>query len=223
MLGAAGLLLRLGWSVVTEFLAVRRDRQRQRARVALVGRPDAVDGAWIVDEPRPSVFCIPGRRDQIVVTTGALAVLTPRQRALALAHERAHLGGRHHVALTVAAALRRAMPRSRFFAIAETEIATLVEMHADDRATAAGGRRDLAAALVALAEGTSPAGALAVNGGAAMQRVHRLVVTAPGLPLGQRWSIHGIAAALVAAPVLIAAAPALETALLDYCAAAFHA
>lgn len=221
--GVAALLARLVGSVIAEFASVRRDRDRQRARVALIGRPDVVPGTWIVEDNRPAVFCIPGRDHQIVVTSGALALLTPRQRVLALAHERAHLGGRHHVALTLASALSRGIPGIRLFAVAEKEIATLVEMHADDRATVSGGRRELATALVALAQGASPAGALAINGGAAIQRVHRLLVTAPGLPIGQRWSIHGIVTALVAAPVLIAAAPALETALLDYCASAFHA
>jgi Zn-dependent protease with chaperone function len=55
----------------------------------------AVAVAWIL------LYCVPGRLPTIVVTTGALAVLEPEQLAAVLAHERAHLAGRHHLLLAV--------------------------------------------------------------------------------------------------------------------------
>jgi len=45
----------------------------------------------------------------------------------------------------------------------------------------------------------------------------------PGLPVVRRWWISAAAAALVVTPLLIAVAPAVESALLDYCAVALHA
>ncbi|WGX96394.1 M56 family metallopeptidase [Nocardioides sp. L-11A] len=221
--GALALSGRLAVALADELRVVRRLRIRQRDGLALVSRTDLVPGAWVIDDDRAAIFCIPGHRAQVVVTTAALSVLTPQQRVLALAHEEAHLSGRHHLALSFAAAARRALPRSRLLAAAATEIATLVEMHADDRAARGGERSELAAALVKLAGGPRPEGALAVNGGAAVQRVQRLLATGPALPLRQRWSIQLGVATLCVAPVLIAAAPALEAVLRDYCSVALHA
>ena len=219
---ALAMIARLTHSLATEGRTVRRERRRQRDGIALVGRPDVVPGAWVVEDSRPALFCIPGIRSQVVLTTGAVAALTPQQRNLALAHEHAHLSGHHHLALTFTAAVRRAFPFVRLFAVAATEIGTLVEMHADDRAAGVSDRHELAAALVRLAGGPRPAGAIAANGGAALQRVQRLMTDSPGLPAVRRWWISATAAALVVTPLLIAVAPALESALLDYCAVALH-
>lgn len=221
--GAAALAIRISHVLVTQLIAIRRDRQRQRQRIALVGREGCDADVRVVEDHRPAVFCIPGRRPDIVMTTAAVALLSDRQREVALAHERAHLAGRHDLALIMATVLRRAMPRIQFFVLAETEIATLVEMHADDRATIRGDRRELAAALVALAQGHRPAGSLAVNGACAVQRVSRLLDTRQALPITQRCSISLMAAGVVLAPMVIAVAPAIETALLDYCGLRFHA
>lgn len=224
VVGAAAVSGRLAYSLFGELRAVRAERRRQQQQIRLVGRADLVPGAWVVDDPRPAVFCVPGHHAKVVLTTGALGVLTAHEQSLALAHERAHLRGRHDVALAFASALRRAMPRIRLFVLAEQETATLVEMLADDHATPTGHRRELATALVKLAEGPRPAGALAANGGAAVQRVRRLLGAAtPGLPAAQRWLVYIGAAAVIAMPLALAAAPALETALLDYCAVALHA
>ncbi|MBZ5733520.1 hypothetical protein K8Z61_03340 [Nocardioides sp. TRM66260-LWL] len=222
LLGAVALSARWGFSVAGELRTVHRHRARQRDGFALVSRRDVLSGTWVVDDERPAVFCIPGHPARVVVTTGALSVLTPQQRVLALAHEKAHLTGRHHLALTLAAAARRAHPRSRLFAVAEAETAMLVEMHADDRAAVASDRPQLAAALVKLAAGPQPVGTMAINGGPAIQRVQRLLTTGPALTQHQRWSIRLTALTLMLAPVLIAAAPALEAALLDYCRLPIH-
>ncbi|TDD13757.1 hypothetical protein E1294_39770 [Nonomuraea diastatica] len=41
-------------------------------------------------------YCVPGRHSQMVITTGAMRSLGPEQVAAVLAHEQAHLRGRHH-------------------------------------------------------------------------------------------------------------------------------
>jgi bla regulator protein blaR1 len=50
------------------------------------------------------------------------------------ADERAHLSGRHHLVLRLAAALERAFPWVRFFAVGAEQVAYLVEVAADDAA-----------------------------------------------------------------------------------------
>lgn len=59
----------------------------------------------IVDAPEAEAFALPGRPGRVVVTTGMLDVLSPAQRDALIAHERAHLAGRHHLfrALTTVA------------------------------------------------------------------------------------------------------------------------
>ncbi|KRB73107.1 hypothetical protein ASE01_20250 [Nocardioides sp. Root190] len=223
LVGATTLSARLLSSLIREIYAVRRQRVRQRDGLALVSRTDLVLGAWVIEDDRPAVFCIPGRQAKVVITSGAVSILTPQQRGLALAHERAHLSGRHHLPLTFAAAMRRAVPWSRLFGVAEEETAALVEMHADDRAAGLEERPHLAAALVKLAQGPRLAGTLAANGGPAVQRVRRLLTVAPRISTGQRWGVQVGFVALALAPAFLAAAPALESVLLDYCTVSLHA
>ena len=66
----------------------------------------------LIDDEHPAVYCLPGRR-RIVMTTGALRCLDARQLEAVLAHERAHLSGRHHLVLTFANALKDAFPGGR--------------------------------------------------------------------------------------------------------------
>jgi Zn-dependent protease with chaperone function len=53
----------------------------------------------VIDSDTATAFAVPGRPGRIVVSTGMLGALTARQRAALLAHERAHLAGRHNLAL----------------------------------------------------------------------------------------------------------------------------
>jgi peptidase M48-like protein len=57
----------------------------------------ADDLVAVVDDGAVEAFALPGRPGRVVVTTGMLAVLTPDERRALLAHERAHLTGRHHL------------------------------------------------------------------------------------------------------------------------------
>jgi beta-lactamase regulating signal transducer with metallopeptidase domain len=92
-----------------------------------------------------------------------------------LAHERAHLAGRHHLLLTFSRALQAAFPFSRFFDLAASQVGELVEVAADDAATRREHRLTLAAALLAVAAAGTPAGALGAGGTADAQRVRRLI------------------------------------------------
>ena len=104
--------------------------------------------------PRPAAYCVPGRPAPIVVTSGALAVLDAPQLTAVLAHERAHLAGRHHRHRTDPRP-DRGFPAVPLFTRGAAEVARLTEMCADDAAARREGRAPLAAALLAIASGAA--------------------------------------------------------------------
>ena len=68
-LGAAA---RLAWFTGAAVITSRRSRARHDEVLALVGRRGLVPGMVLLEDDRPAVYCVPGRR-RIVFTTGALA------------------------------------------------------------------------------------------------------------------------------------------------------
>jgi Zn-dependent protease with chaperone function len=177
-LGGMTMIL-LGWRYGR---SLRRAGIRTRAHAEaarITGYPVGAAGnaAFVLDATRPAVYCVPGRPAAIVVTTGALAVLGPDQLAAVLAHERAHLAGRHHllIAATRCLAAAAVIP---LFAHGACEVSRLVEMRADDVAALFRGRRALLAALLAMAVGAgasqAPTAALAATGGVVATRIRRL-------------------------------------------------
>jgi Zn-dependent protease with chaperone function len=219
---AVGVILRVAYCLTVTALHTRRQRQAQRATLSLVGRRDEF-GTWLVDHPAASVYCMPGRRRDIVVTTAAVAALDARQLDAVLAHERAHLDARHDLVLLVAAALRRAFPFLPLFRIAQEQLAVLVEMHADDQALRDSDRRDLATALVSMAEGATPAATFGAGGASALARVRRLAT--PVAPVSAVRSLVTLGAALsvVMIPLIVMAAPGAMALAIDYCPVSFPA
>ena len=134
-------------------------------------------GATLVLEARqPAAYCVPGRPAAIVLTSGALAVLDRAQLGAVLAHERAHLAGRHHLLISLSRGLAASFPGVPVFTRGPAEVARLAELCADDAAARRAGRPALVAALLAMGTGTAvPAPALAVTSGAVTARVHRLL------------------------------------------------
>jgi Zn-dependent protease with chaperone function len=111
-----------------------------------------------------------------VLTSGALAVLDPAQLTAVLAHERAHLAGRHHLLIALSRGLAAGFPAVPLFTQGQQEVARLAEMCADDAAARRSGRPTLIAALLAMGTGTAgPAAALAATAGAVTARVQRLL------------------------------------------------
>jgi len=182
--GAAGGILalvavgRVVWFSGSAVAAARRCRAVHDDALAVIARPGFAPDVRILDNARPAVYCVPGRR-RIVLTTGALACLDNRQLDAVLAHERAHLSERHHLLVMVSAALEHAFPAVRFFTIAAAQIAYLVEVAADDAASRRAPRLTVAAALLAVAAAGVPAGvpawALGAGGSDTAQRIRRLV------------------------------------------------
>jgi Zn-dependent protease with chaperone function len=161
--------------------------------------------AVVVDADAPAAYCVP-RPATIVVTTGALAILDPDQLGAVLAHERAHLAGRHHLLTTLSRGLAAVFPAVPLFVRGMREVADLAEMAADDAAARRAGRATLVAALLTIGTGAAvpalavPGAPLAATGGAVTARVQRLLNPPHGAAR---------AAALAAIIALLAAAPAL--------------
>jgi Zn-dependent protease with chaperone function len=180
MAGVAGVLLaaaalgRVAWFYGSAAASARRRRAIHDDVLALIARPGPAADIRIINSDHPAVYCLPGRR-RIVLTTGALSCLDRCQLDAVLAHERAHLSGRHHLVLRIASALERAFPGVRFFAVAARQVTYLVEVAADDAAVRQSPRLTVAAALLAVASAGIPAGALGAGGSAAAQRIERLI------------------------------------------------
>jgi Zn-dependent protease with chaperone function len=182
-------------------------RHAQTAR--LVGHPEPALGAVLVEHPEPVAYCVAGRHPTVILSTGALQALDPAQLAAVLAHERAHLTGRHHRLLALARIGSLVLPFLPLMRDADAQVARLVEMHADDAAARASDPRSLATALVVLATGASPAPGLAAAATDSVQRIRRLLRPAEPLGPARRQLLRATAASLALAPVLLAIAPAM--------------
>jgi beta-lactamase regulating signal transducer with metallopeptidase domain len=213
---AAGLGLTLAGAVmaravvtaVTHLRAVRQHALRHVQTARLVGHPEPALGAVLVDHDQPVAYCIAGPEPTVILTTAALRTLDPDQVDAVLAHERAHLASHHHRLLAIARIGRQILPFLPLMRDADTQITRLVEMHADDAATANRDTRPLATALVVLAA-AGPTPGLAAAATDAVQRIQRLLRPAEPLSRVRRQLLRAGAAALALTPVLLALTPAI--------------
>ncbi|MET9436108.1 M56 family metallopeptidase [Streptomyces sp. NPDC006551] len=189
---------------VRELLRARRARLRHAGVLRLVGRYDPALRATVLDHARPAVYCLPGRSRRVVVSSGAVDTLTAPQLAAALAHERAHIAGRHHLLVAAAESFAAVFPRLPLARHGGTAVPLLLEMTADDRALRRCTRDALATALYALASGQAPREAFAAGGPSAALRMRRILTPySAGHPV-----LRGLAtiaaAALAVAPLIVA-------------------
>jgi Zn-dependent protease with chaperone function len=169
-----GRLLLSAHVVGRELRAIRR---RHREQLDLIGRRVSDRGVRVLDHELPVAYCVPGMAgSRIVMSSGALTRLDEHQLAAVLLHERAHLRARHDLVIEAFTVLHRAFPRAVSSGSSLAEVALLVEVLADRPAVRAGRARDLAAALLALAEGRLPAGAVGASssGPGLLTRIHLL-------------------------------------------------
>jgi bla regulator protein blaR1 len=206
---AGAVLARTALIAIAHFRTARRQALLHAQTARLVGRPEPTLGAVLVEHAQPTAYCVAGRQPTVILTTGAVQALDPGQLDAVLAHERAHLTGRHHWLLAMARIGREVLPFLPLMRDAEAQVARLVELHADDAAIRARDPRLLATALVVLATAASPAAALAAGATDGVQRIHRLL--GPSEPLGgvRRQLLRAAAAALALTPLLLALTPAV--------------
>ncbi len=206
LLSGAGA--RAVWAASATRRGIRQRRAAQRQMVAILGEPDLRLGVMMVESAEPLVYCLPAPAATVVVTTGARRALSRAQLRAALAHERAHLAGRHHLLLAIAFAAGRAVPWLPVFALAGPALASLLEMRADDAAARLHGRRTVAGAIAAMGARPAPAGVLGMAGGSALARGMRLCRSEP--PWRARAGRLGLAVTVLAlstGPYLAGALP----------------
>ncbi|MFB7292438.1 M56 family metallopeptidase [Actinacidiphila glaucinigra] len=182
--------LAAGALVVTCVVGVRRAvlevRRFRTAHGDVAGVPQA-GGLCVLNDPRPDAYALPGTRrrpGRVVVTTGMLRALTPEEREPLLAHERAHLAGRHHIFLAVAQLAGWCHPG---LATAVSQVSFAAERAADEAAAKVSGDRKLTAQAVGRAalavtrnrERELPTFATGATSGPVPARVKALLAQAP--------------------------------------------
>jgi hypothetical protein len=151
----AALFGALAAAATVAFVAVRRACAviaAYRACKEMDGEGDLV----VIDGSTPSAVAVPGRPGRVVVSSSLLRLISPGERRVVLAHERAHLANGHHWHRSVVSIAIAANP---LLAPLGGAIAYATERWADERAAAeVGDRRSAAQALarVALLTGRSP-------------------------------------------------------------------
>lgn len=219
-LWAVGLLLfgRIALVVSTGLLRHRRATQEHASVLRLVGRRNSTDGddVFHLSGPGVAAYSIGGRSPAIVLGTGVIDLEPPAREAV-LAHERAHLRGRHHLLVAWADALSTAVPVVPLARVGATWVRVLVELSADRHAAASCGSSAVCAALERWHD--APRGSRSVPmpaGGFVEDRV----VWLAGLRASRRGAkvLHyPLAFTLSALPVL-ATVSVVVTALAAYCA-----
>lgn len=211
---AIGLPAAIALAVVGSFLfhvtRARQARSRHRGTLDVVGRHSPVLRATVLTYDTPAAYCLPGRRSRVVVSDAAVRVLDPEQLDAVLEHERAHIAGRHHLALAAVeafASVFRWVPLARH---AKKQTALLLEMIADDRALRSHSHEVLATAMYEMTAARTPKDAFDAGGPSALIRIQRI--------LGPRREAHpalwgSVAAAAATAPLiplLVACPPGLS-------------
>ena len=159
--------------------AVRQVRHTLWARRECGRLPGDLELA-VLDDEVARAFALPGAPGRIVVSKGMLRCLGHAEREALLAHERAHLRGRHHHFQTVFRLAAAANPLLRPLAEAGGFV---LERWADEEAAVRVGSRTVVARAVGravlAAAGTSRPAALAATGGAVPERVRALLAPPP--------------------------------------------
>lgn len=169
----AGLLL-LAATIAGSLLAVLircgvltvRRRRAHRELLDLLTLPTEPEGGarrypqgvQLLDHAAPVAYGVPGWHTRLVLTVGLVDLLSGRQLAAVVAHERAHLRAHHDLLLLPFQAWSAALGRLPGVNAARAAVAALAEMHADDAAARAVDPGTVASALatvVLAAPGTS--------------------------------------------------------------------
>ena len=199
---AVALAGRLAGGLAVQLARTVLDRRRHLALVDLVTtRNPLLADARVVDAELPVAYCVPGLRPRVVLSRGALRVLTEDEVRAVLAHEAAHVDQRHDLVVLPFLALGSSLGSLAVVRTAADQVALLVEMLADDRAVRRHDRLALARALLKVGSGVLPRGGLGAAGSeGVLRRARRLLE--PQAPLSRTARV-----AVVAAVVLVLGVP----------------
>ena len=177
VLVSAAVLARLLWSGHNVGTRLRRVRADHRQLVDIIATHDR-ERMRILQHPTPTAYCIPGRQSRLVISQGVLDALPSDQLDAVVAHEDAHLRGRHDLLLEFFAVVHEAVPGPLRSERALAEVRLLVEALADRAAVRRSGEVATARALLTLAGSRAPEAAL----GAGTTAPVRLRLLADGPP-----------------------------------------
>jgi Zn-dependent protease with chaperone function len=130
--GAVRALITSGWRLLRAWSAAN----------------DTTDALVVLDDERPMAYALPGWPGRIVTTSGLLRRLDASGRRALLAHERAHLRGRHDLVLAVGAVVAGANPLLRLLPAA---LSLACERRADEVAARTVGDRHAVVRAITLA------------------------------------------------------------------------
>jgi Zn-dependent protease with chaperone function len=214
---SVGLMTRVLWVAGRLAASRRTERRRHQLLIRLAGRRLPEADAVVLDSPGAAAYCVAGRSPTVIVTSGALDVLSAQQLGAVLAHEEAHLRARHHRWLSAATLAARSLPFVPLLRETPARLARFLEMDADELAAHQHDPQVLASALVAVGT-TGPSGGISARqhettttatGGDAAARIRRLLRPPEQLPRRRRTLAHAGVVAVTAGPVLLAAMPGL--------------
>jgi Zn-dependent protease with chaperone function len=188
---------------------LRTARRRHRDLVDLLGV--AGEGAdrhmRVLEHTTPTAYCVPGVRRRVVLTQGTLDRLGPDELSAVLAHERAHLGARHDLVMEFFTVVHEAMPGFLRSESALREVHLLIEVLADRAAVRHAGAVSTGRAIVAMAGGPKPAGAMAMADSTRVATARIGLLDAEriaGLPIrAVAVMMYAVSAVLVAAPLAL--------------------
>lgn len=212
--GLSGVAILLALAVRLAFVFFRGERWRARKhreslavlRVARRQADGPEDVLWLAHK-RPLAFSMAGRPNIVVMTDGLAKHLAPDALAAVLAHERAHLSGRHHLLVAFVEAVRETLPFVKLFREAPHAIRQLVELSADAVAARTCGSPAVRAAVLTVTEHGTPSTALPIGTTDTAVRLTRLDrdVRLPG-PIHRAVSCGLTAVVSAALPLLTSSA-----------------
>ncbi len=192
-------VLMLGGLVVTA-VKVWSVRSQQRTVLDLVAEaPGSLDGVCLLRHPHPMAYFLPGDGGRVVLSTGAIDVLSHSELDAVIAHEVGHRSGRHGaflVPLQVLSSFVSFLPLARY---APSVMRSYLEMSADDYSRS---RESSGAIRTALRKASlfqpPPAGALNMTDDVIERRIRRLAV----VPMSRRGAWVPLLNAAVASGLL---------------------
>jgi Zn-dependent protease with chaperone function len=177
----SGLVLaRLLWAGHNVGTRLRRVRADHRQLVDIIARHEHDDRVRVLQHPTPTAYCIPGRQSRVVLSQGVLDALPGDQLEAVVAHEDAHLRGRHDLLLEFFSVVHEAVPGPLRSDAALAEVRLLIEALADRAAVRRSGEVATARALLTLAGSRAPEAALGAGTTAPVRL--RLLADGPAHP-----------------------------------------
>jgi Zn-dependent protease with chaperone function len=199
---AADLLIVLFIVFGSVMVRTVKAQARHRRLLNLLARQSCeYPGTDLIGDSRPVAYCLPGRRPRIVISDGALRLLSSSQAHAVIEHERGHAHEHHGLVMLPMVGLRKLFAWVPYARLAPAEIASLLEMSADDYSARRNDPVDLAAALVRMATSDHvPNCAFGATGKTIPRRVERLL---DGSRNSKRTAVVSsvLAGAIVSAPL----------------------